>query len=377
MPELSTAALEAIAAAVCSGARSWQHHGDTLDAAESAARLLAQASWEGDELVIAFAPDRIAVGATIVTEHSEVVSQLGSMLRAHGLRTVRARRGVEPADVVRFARELRQPPDVTGPRSLGPARLRAGVRPDEECDATHDGAPLARLCGPLARLHANVLLASALKGAELEGVAESVLRTVTDRSEPMLRLVEIQNHDQYLMAHTVNVSALVGALSRDVGISEADTERAVIAAMLHDIGKREIPSSILLKSGPLSDEERRVVLTHPAVGAKLLLERDDLPLLASVVAYEHHRRLDRRGYPEPASAATPTLVSQIVQIADIFDALRSDRPYRNGKPVDNVLEIMSNEAGKAYDRALFEVFVDRVLTRISRGRFREGDNRAA
>lgn len=368
MHEPESVALNALVSAVYASERYGEHHRVAQEAAEQAARLLARRTRDGTECIIVFAEDRILLGETVLNDPRAVTASIGAALRGHGFQTVCVRPGVGCEDVKAFARDVMKPPSSEQATRIGTVHLSAGVIAGTMRHASHQRSELVQLCGPVADLHTGIIRDSRIKSAELEGIAEAVLCSFTSQSAAVLKLVEIENHDQYTMAHSVNVSVLAGALARSIGINEAAVETAVISALLHDIGKKEIPSSILLKNGPLSDDERRVVLNHPAAGAKLLIERDDIPLLASVVAFEHHRRLDKRGYPEPASATTPGVVSQIVQIADIYDALRSNRPYRRGMTVNQVLEIMSNDAGRAYDQALFEIFVDRVLIRADHSR---------
>ncbi|MEM8758301.1 MAG: HD domain-containing phosphohydrolase [Planctomycetota bacterium] len=341
---------------------------------KQAVSMLGRATRDRDAILVVFLDDRLVIDDIVISDPRAVERSLGSTLRSRGLQTLRLRQGIDRDDVIAFAREMIGPQAKHEAAPAGSGRISTGTvsqgQPGGESDGEGGGGPAAaglmRLCGPLASLHAGLRNESGFNSGELENIAEAVLYSCTKQSEAVLELVEIENHDQYTMAHSVNVSVLAGALARSVGIAEASVEQAVMAALLHDVGKREIPSSILLKNGPLSDSERRVVLKHPAAGARLLLERNDIPLLASVVAYEHHRRLDKRGYPEPASASTPGVASQIVQIADIYDALRSHRPYRQGMTVDEVLEIMWRDAGRAYDEALFEVFVDQVVRRSKR-----------
>ncbi|MEM1072443.1 MAG: HD domain-containing phosphohydrolase [Planctomycetota bacterium] len=366
MPDANTAALEALVNAIYANKRYGDEHRAAVKATEKAAKLLARSVRGDGTLLIVFSEDRIIVGETIVNDPRAVMASIGAALMAHGFQTIRVRNGIERRDVTQFARDVMQQPGAEPISSIGTERLSAGVISDPSRKAHPREHMLSQLCAPVGDLHSGLMHENRINIAELENIAEAVLCSFTSQSSAVLNLVEIENHDQYTMAHSVNVSALAGALARTIGVGDTEVEKAVIAALLHDIGKREIPSSILLKNGPLSDQERRLVLNHPAAGARMLLERDDIPLLASVVAFEHHRRLDKRGYPEPASAGAPSLASQIVQIADIYDALRSNRPYRQGMTLSRALEIMSNDAGKAYDQALFEVFVDQVISKTHR-----------
>lgn len=134
-----------------------------------------------------------------------------------------------------------------------------------------------------------------------------------------------------------------------------------IGALLHDVGKIEVPTEILTKNGPLSPEERAIMERHAAIGAELLRDIefpwDVLPMIRS-----HHERWDGRGYPDQLEGETIPLTARVLCIADVFDALASDRPYRVAFPRDEALAIMEKDVGKAFDPALFPRFLQ-VVTR--------------
>ncbi|MEO1535110.1 MAG: HD domain-containing phosphohydrolase [Planctomycetota bacterium] len=367
MPEKRITALDGLVTAVRAIALYGVDHAASRDAVHRAVQLFERALQGRDEFRVVFMQDRIVIDEIIINDARLVERSLRGSLRELGLQALRFRGTIDHADVIAFAEGLNEGSTALANGRLGTDRLHAGAIGASSGESRTQSGGLARVCRPLAALHAGLENDARFDSEGLERIANAVLLSTTKQQATMLELVEIENHDQYTMAHSVNVSTLSGALARVVGIGEQAVERIVMAGLLHDIGKRAVPTSILLKNGPLSDTERRAILQHPVAGAKMLLGRSDIPLVASVVAYEHHRRLDRRGYPEPASASTPGVTSQIVQIADIYDALRSHRPYRAGLSLDEVLEIMSKDAGKAYDRPLFDVFVSEVITRTPLG----------
>ena len=122
-----------------------------------------------------------------------------------------------------------------------------------------------------------------------------------------------------------------------------------MGAVLHDLGKRDIASEILNKPGKLTEAEFDVIREHPAAGARALLQMKDVPEVAVIIAYEHHMHLDGTGYPD-ARGRAPHLCSQIVQLADVYDAMRTHRPYRPAMSLDQTTRIMREGLGLALRR---------------------------
>ena len=141
---------------------------------------------------------------------------------------------------------------------------------------------------------------------------------------------------------------------RDVGV----------AALLHDIGKLRVPAEILNHAGHLDDHQRALIQRHPEDGARILLATGGVPEVAVAVAFEHHMHHDGvGGYPQVSRPWTMNLVSEMTHIADVFDALRSNRPYRKGMSRDRIAAIMRHDAGTVFDPDLVEVFFSDIVTR--------------
>ncbi|MHB1024268.1 MAG: HD-GYP domain-containing protein [Desulfobacteria bacterium] len=183
------------------------------------------------------------------------------------------------------------------------------------------------------------------------------------RQEGMLidRLIQLQGHDDYTVTHSLNVCILVVAQSARIGLPENRVREAGLAAMLHDIGKGSTPSDILTKPGRLEFNEFDLMKRHPVAGAKLLRSIDcgtDLPM---IVAFEHHIKYDRSGYPKVRTREPLHITSHMTQIADVYDALRSHRPYRPSLELERTLSIMKEGRGTEFEPRLFDGFVE-ILT---------------
>ena len=136
------------------------------------------------------------------------------------------------------------------------------------------------------------------------------------------------------------------------------------ASPMHDIGKIGIPDRILLKPGKLDAEEWEIMKTHSSIGADILSGHDsDLMNMARVIALTHHEKWDGSGYPMGLSGDDIPIVGRIVAVADVFDALTSERPYKHAWPVEEAVEEIINGSGKHFDPELVEIF-QKVLPTI-------------
>jgi putative two-component system response regulator len=159
--------------------------------------------------------------------------------------------------------------------------------------------------------------------------------------------------------HVVRMSQSAGLLARAAGVPESLADLLVEAAPMHDIGKIGIPDHILLKPGKLDPAEWAVMKTHPLIGAEIIGEHEsDLLRLARTVALNHHERWDGGGYPHGLAGEAIPLEGRIVTIADVFDALTSERPYKKAWPVDEARDFIRDQAGLAFDPTLVALFLD-------------------
>jgi putative two-component system response regulator len=130
-----------------------------------------------------------------------------------------------------------------------------------------------------------------------------------------------------------------------------------VAGLLHDIGKIRIPLEVLTKPGKLSDAERLTINRHPSDGARIIMQSDDELDLAAVVAYEHHVMLNGGGYPAMHYGRACALASRLVHVCDVYDALRTRRPYRDAWESERVIAYLSERAGAEFDPDLVTAFI--------------------
>lgn len=196
-------------------------------------------------------------------------------------------------------------------------------------------------------------------GREFRSAFEDILYDLQSNKQVMIQLSSIYSTDNYLYSHSVNVGIYSAALGMALGLGRDALIDLGIGAMLHDIGKTQIPFEILDKPGKLTDEEYAIMKTHSQIGYEMLKEHPDIPLLSAHCALQHHERLDGSGYPRQLKEDQIHLYGQIVGIADVYDALTTNRVYRKAFLPHEALEMLFTTTGQ-FDSELIRKFRDNV-----------------
>jgi putative two-component system response regulator len=211
----------------------------------------------------------------------------------------------------------------------------------------------------------------------LEGVEAGDLADARD-AQLMVRLSEVVGkRDLETGAHIRRIGESAELLAAAAGLEGLEVRRIRLAAPMHDVGKVAVPDAILLKPGALDPGEREVIQSHARAGHDILSgSESELLELAATIALTHHERFDGSGYPEGLRAAEIPLAGRIVAIADVFDALTSDRPYRGALSHEEALTIMFAGRGTHFDPELHDLFIAnlRAVQAIAE-RLREADGR--
>ena len=192
---------------------------------------------------------------------------------------------------------------------------------------------------------------------EAETIVRSLSVAMHAEQGVVLPLLQLKAFDQYTTTHSLNVSVLAMALAEFMGLSGREVRGYGLAGLLHDIGKTRIPLDILTKPGKLSDQEREVMNQHPSDGARLILRSEDDLDLAAIVAYEHHIMIDGGGYPARRFGRPCHHASRLVHVCDVFDALRTHRPYRDAWPLQKTTDYIQERAGLEFDPDLVKTFL--------------------
>ncbi len=206
-------------------------------------------------------------------------------------------------------------------------------------------------------LHKQVLQ----QNLELESrVKERTQELENSRLEIIRRLgLAAEYKDNETGNHVLRMSLFSQMLAKAIGFSDEHANMMLNAAPMHDIGKIGIPDRVLLKPGKLNDEEWTIMQTHVQIGAELL-SGSDVPLMvmAKNIALTHHEKWDGSGYPEGLSGETIPIEGRICALCDVFDALTSERPYKEAWPIDKAMEHIRNQSGSHFDPKLVQVFED-------------------
>jgi len=177
----------------------------------------------------------------------------------------------------------------------------------------------------------------------------------------IIRILEY--HDPYTKGHSKNVATLASLLAEKMGLSDEMIRKTYWAALVHDIGKIVIPSTILNKEGKLTIEEFEIIKKHPVYGHDFLSTSSELRELAKYV-YHHHERWDGKGYPSGLSGEDIPLISRIISVVDAWDAMRSDRPYRRGLSTEIAKKEIVEHSGIQFDPNIVKVFISLLEERL-------------
>lgn len=205
----------------------------------------------------------------------------------------------------------------------------------------------------------------------VEEISSSVMRN----PGALIGLARLKTKDDYTYMHSVAVCALMVALAKQLGLDEHQTREAGVAGLLHDIGKMMVPGDILNKPGKLTDEEFISVKEHPAAGYKMLRDSEGVSEISLDVCLHHHEKIDGTGYPKGLKGEEISLFARMGAVCDVYDAITSNRPYKQGWCPAESLRKMAEWSKGHFDEKIFQAFVKSIgiypvgtLVRLESGR---------
>jgi two-component system, response regulator RpfG len=219
------------------------------------------------------------------------------------------------------------------------------------------------------------------RALSLEQRLLSSMHEVEERErETLSRLARaIEYRDIGTSAYLERMSHVAGLIAEGLGMSEDEVRLIELAAPLHDIGKIAIPDDVLLKPGPLDEQQLAIMRRHPQIGHELLSgSQNRFIQVGATIALRHHERYDGSGYPDGLSGAQIPIEARIVAVADVFDALISPRPYKAPWTFDNALDFLLEQSGKLFDPQCVQALVQNrtrledICERYSAGSQRPG-----
>jgi HD-GYP domain-containing protein (c-di-GMP phosphodiesterase class II) len=188
---------------------------------------------------------------------------------------------------------------------------------------------------------------------EERGLTQQLTRSYRATVRALSNAVEAR--DAYTGKHAERVAAYGIEIARAVGLPRPDAPEMEFGFLLHDIGKVAVPDAILYKPGALTSEERALMARHPAIGAEIIGGIEFLAGAAQVVR-SHHERWDGMGYPDGLAAEQIPIAARVFAVADVLDALTTDRPYRPSFPLHQARTMIAQEAGSHFDPQVVEAF---------------------
>jgi HD-GYP domain-containing protein (c-di-GMP phosphodiesterase class II) len=194
----------------------------------------------------------------------------------------------------------------------------------------------------------------------VDDMVKGFIKGFRQEINPLSLLASLKSVNEYTFTHVTNVCILTMSQAENLGFTGDHLHSIGIAALLHDIGKIFIPDEILNKQGVLTPEERRIIESHPVKGARYLMGIDNIPKLAVLSALEHHQKFDGSGYPSMKGGWTPNITSQLITIADVFDAMRSKRSYQQAFPLEKIEAILIKGSGTSFNPILVERFLKMI-----------------
>ncbi len=309
------------------------------------------------------------------------------ILKKHAIERISFIAGLPKEELQGLIQDLASP-DTLSVRStsfikLGKVELRI-VRPDERpftagSDAASNADPVSASDAPpevmqellaltveeldhLKELYLNAKRHKKIDVRSVDDMVKGFIQGFRQEINPLSLLASLKSANEYTFTHVTNVCILTMSLAENLGFQGEHLHKIGVAALLHDIGKIFIPDEILSKPSMLTPDERKNIETHTVKGARYLMGIEGIPKLAVLAALEHHQKFDGKGYPSMKGGWTPNIVSQLIGVADVFDAMRSRRSYQEPKPIEVIESVLTKGKGASFN----PMVVDRFLGMIKR-----------
>jgi len=204
---------------------------------------------------------------------------------------------------------------------------------------------------------ADVQAGKKIRTREAEATVAELDNSICHNKDALFLLMRLRKKDEYTFDHSVSVGVLLLAFCRAMGFDQETTRAIGLGGLLHDVGKMAVPLAILNKPSALNEEEFKKIQQHVVYCQKILATSHDIPLPAVRIAMEHHERFDGTGYPHGLAADAISLGGQMAAITDVFDALTSDRCYRNGIDQVEVLRKLYGWSRSHFNEGLVHRFI--------------------
>jgi putative nucleotidyltransferase with HDIG domain len=335
---------------------------------------LTQLLTDQPSIAIGIIGNEVIVGDMPLPKAAESMGEMIRRLKTLGIERIAFERGVTPEELQTLALTIAHPERRPGQAAPGvePAdplavfnslpHIRVGrIQTEEKKEqSAADVATIRRLYSDATNLAGSVWESAKNEGTPdpkaARALVDGLAQAVSANRTALIALTALKNNDNYTFTHMVNVSILTMSQARALGIDGAQLRELGLAALMHDIGKVRTPTEILNKPEKLNDAEFAIMRMHVVDGAEILRRTPEMPPIAPIIAFEHHLRLDGTGYPFGVKRSGLNIGTMLCSIADVYDAMRSQRAYQQAFPSDRILEVMKRNDGLQFDQHLVRRF---------------------
>ncbi len=192
---------------------------------------------------------------------------------------------------------------------------------------------------------------------QTQEVSEKLVEEVLQAPDAIMNLMDIKSFDDYTFTHNINVATICLLIGQALGLSKEDMNDLGVGGMLHDVGKLKIPLSILNKDGKLTDQEFAEMKSHPTYGYEILSKSRGISERARMIALQHHEKFQGGGYPKRLKGNEISLFARICAVADVYDALTTDRPYRVAMSPYEAMKILNAGIDNHFDPKILTAFI--------------------
>lgn len=311
-----------------------------------------------DALTFTLLGDSIVFNNSPITEKGPHIGSFKRKLRKKGIEKIIMRKGLTPEELKKFIAGVASAEKVVSSPHLSVGMVEVKFSSEGTVDSLMK-ENIAKVKG----VYQGVAKFRKLDMVSLEDAVAGFIGALK-REINVLRVVSpVKSHSEYTYVHATNVAVLTVFQAEALGMKGENLHDIGLAGLLHDVGKMFVPKEVLDKETKLTPEDWNAIKVHPVFGARYLATLPDIPRLALIAAFEHHLKFDGSGYPDTRRRGKRQhMVSQMVAIADFFDALRTQRPYRKAMEGPVVVQFIKEATGKDFNPVLVENFLSGLQT---------------
>lgn len=194
----------------------------------------------------------------------------------------------------------------------------------------------------------------------VQSLARDIVDEILSNRQTMVNIIDLRNYDDYTYNHSLNVTVLSVVLAAELKLSRDTVYELAVGALVHDTGKMFIHKDILNKPGKLTPEEFAEIKRHSELGYKYLCDNLDIPMCSKIAALQHHEQYNGQGYPNGLVGDAIHLFGRIISVADVYDALSSDRPYRKAMLPSDAIEYIMSGYGTMFDPEIVKALTKKI-----------------